>query len=221
MPGPHLTLTLWHCFPDVGGCDAWLSSWWGEPNENHSWQWFTGWHSPNALADWEWPGATWTLIGHERWEYLNGASFKSAAQYAHPNPSTTPRGWNLRPRGHWSLLYAVDGTVQMSTWSDDILQDGALYLKGGKGNGKGNGDGKCGDDPKGKGKGKGYAKGNDEDFPKGKGKGKGYAKGNDEDFPKGKNKGAGDDFPKGKGEGNHPKGKSQSKGQKGNDQDGL
>ena len=130
MPGkPHLTLTLWQCFPDVGGCDAWLSTWWEAPNDTHSWQCYVGWHSPDGLENWSWPNGEWHLIGHKRWETINGFTFKSAAQYANPNPSTTARGRDLTPNGHWSYLYSVDGEIQMSTWSNDILDEdvSALY----------------------------------------------------------------------------------------------
>ena len=142
MPGPHLTLTLWQCFEDVGGCDAWLSSWWEDGA--HSYQWWTGWHSPKALTNWSWPDkrSGWVLIGHERWDALNGHSWLSEAHYAEPNPSTSPKGRDLSPVGHWVATYNQNGLEVDRVWSSDTLTEGSLYLKGGG-------------DPKGKGKGKG------------------------------------------------------------------
>ena len=157
----HLTLTLWESYPDVGGCDAWLGSWWEQPNpnEDYSWQWFVGWHTPNALSDWSWPyRSLWFLIGHERWEYLHGSAWKSEGFYVTPNPSTTPMEINPTgtTNGHWHRLYARDGTVLQQTWTPNILDEGPLYLKGSKGKGEGKGKNKGGDgkgDDKGKGKG--------------------------------------------------------------------
>ena len=142
MPRAHLTLTLWQCFDDVGGCDAWLSNWWKEGSEDEgSYQWWTGWHSPKALAQWSWPGkkSSWILIGHERRDVLRGFSWKSEAKYAYPNPSTTPRGHDLTPLGHWTVTYDQEGRETDRQWSDDILTEGALYLKGGGSKGKGKG----------------------------------------------------------------------------------
>ena len=212
-------MTLWQCFDDVGGCDAWLSNWWSEGSEGHSYQWWTGWHSPKAIAQWSWPGkkrSSWKLIGHERWDDLNGFSWKSEARYAFPNASTAPKGHDLTPLGHWAVTYDQEGQETDRQWSDDILTEGALYLKGGGSKG-----------PKGqnKGKGKGYTKGEGKgSHNKGEGKGEGdfpKGKGRDEEADgKGKNKGKGSHtkgkgmgrryFPKGKGKGKN-KGKSQSK----------
>ena len=136
MPGPHLTLHVFGCFPDVGGCDVWLSNWW---DEDEGYQWWTGWHSPRPLSMWKWPGGSWTLIGHERWDYQEGHSWLSHANYAIPNPSTTQRGFDLTPRGHWQLVYNREGQVLYKKCSLRILKEGNLYLKGSgsKGEGKG------------------------------------------------------------------------------------
>ena len=139
MPGPHLTVTLWQCFPDVGGCDAWQSNWWEVPNQSCSYQWWVGWHSPKALTRWAWPGSRWTLIGHERWEDYYGISWKSEAYYAYPNPSTAPRGHDLTPSGHWFVEYDWNGEETDRRWSYAILTEGPLYLKGGRSKGKGKG----------------------------------------------------------------------------------
>ena len=109
------------------------------PNRNYSQQWWTGWHSPKALGKWSWPGKGWKLVGHERWDVLNGVSWKAEAQYAYPNPSIVPKGHDLTPLGHWVVTYDQEGWETDRTWSEDILTEGALYLKGGgsKGEGKG------------------------------------------------------------------------------------
>ena len=138
MPGQHLTLTLWQCFDDVGGCGAWLSNWWDVPSENYSWLWWTGWHSPNPLRMWFWPGR-WTLIGHERWDDQGGNSWLSQAFYANPNPSTTPWGRALTPVGHWELTYDQWGRRIGRSYSREILTEGDLYLKGSGSKGKGKG----------------------------------------------------------------------------------
>ena len=180
MPGPHLTLSIFQCFPDVGGCDAWLSNWWGAAH-----QWWVGWHSPKPLTRWAWPSPIygWTLIGHERWRDLNGISLKAEALYAHPNPSVAPWGHDLTPCGHWHVRYDAQGNETARSWSDEILSEGELYLKGkGKGQNKGNGY------AKGKGyQGKGSGKGGKGKGGKGKGKGsKGKNKGKNKDKGKGK-----------------------------------
>ena len=139
MPGSHLTFTLWQCHEDVGGCDGWLSSWWDfAPNGTYR-QWWTGWHSPRAIAKWCWPGRKkhyWTLIGHERWHDLNGVQWKAEAWYAHPNPSFTSRGHDLTPLGHWVVTYDQQGNETNRRWTREILREGPIYLKG-KGKGKG------------------------------------------------------------------------------------
>ena len=160
-------------------------------------------HSTKALTKWSWPGkkSGWTLIGHEHWDVLNGVSWKARAQYAHPNPSTTPRGHDLTPLGHWIVNYNQRGWETHRTWSQDILTAGALFLPGGGSKGEG----------KGQNKGKGYAKGKGKgSYTKGKGKGKGY-------FPEGKGRGEGYDFSEAEGTG-FPKGKNKGKSQS---KDGL
>ena len=94
-----------------------------------------------ALTNWSWPGkkSRWTLIGHERWDDLNGFCWKTEAQYALPNPSTTPRGHDPTPLGHWAVTYDWKGEETDRQWSADILTEGALYLKGGGSKGKGKG----------------------------------------------------------------------------------
>ena len=156
-----MTLTMWQCWNDVGGWDAWLSSWWkDDPETGYCYQWWTGWHSPENLAEWPWPdNICWSLIGHERWDCLNDHTWKAEAHYAHPNASTAPRGHDLIPLGHWIVTYDEEGNETDRVWSDDILAEGPLYLKGGGSKGKGKGKGNY---PKGKGKG---------NYPKGKGKG--------------------------------------------------
>ena len=165
------------------------------PSENYSHQWWTGWHSPKALSVWSWPGkkSRWTLIGHERWDVLNGVSWKANAQHAHPNPSTIPKGHDLTPLGHWAVTYDQNGWETNREWSEDILTEGALYLKGGGSKGKGKGQNF-------QNKGKGYTKGKGKGSHT-KGKGKGY-------------------FPKGKGRGKEAEGKGKNKG-KSQSKDGL
>ena len=227
MPGAHLTITAWQCFDDVGGFDVWRSNWWKVvPRENYSYQWWTGWHSPKSLTKWPWRGP-WTLIGHERWDVLNGVSWKTQSQYADPNPSTTPRGHDLTPLGHWIVNYNQRGWETHRTWSQDILTAGALFLKGGGSKGEG----------KGQNKGKGYTKGKGKgSYTKGQGKDKGkiptafnechtwayvpeealvhydpsVVQPKDEQ-PKGKNKGKSE----GKGRKGKNKGKNQGKGRQG------
>ena len=46
MPGPHLELNIMQTWADVGGCDAWMGSYW-RPNQ----QWWVGWHSPQNLPN--------------------------------------------------------------------------------------------------------------------------------------------------------------------------
>ena len=79
------------------------------------------------------------LICHERWDVLNGVSWEAKAQYAYPNPSIVPKGHDITPLGHWVVTYDQEGWETDRTWSEDILTEGALYLKGGgsKGEGKG------------------------------------------------------------------------------------
>ena len=62
MPGPRLELKIMQTWADVGGCDAWMGSYW-KPNQ----QWWVGWHSPQNLPNWAWPSDDWVLIGYERW----------------------------------------------------------------------------------------------------------------------------------------------------------
>ena len=129
MPGPHLTLHVFGCYPDVGGCDVWLSNWW---DEAEGYQWWTGWHSPRPLSRWRWPGGSWTLIGHERWDDdgPGGIAWKSQAYYANPNPSATRRGGDLTPDGHWVVPYNHAGREYDRRYSPEILTEGNLYLKG-------------------------------------------------------------------------------------------
>ena len=116
MPGkPHLTLTLWQCFPDVGGTDAWMGSWWGETHDgSRSWQWFTGWHHPNPLHQWRYPDPQWRFFGHELWEVDGPAEWKSESYYVEPNPSTALAGPDLTPRGYWHHWYNRQGDVVFS-----------------------------------------------------------------------------------------------------------
>jgi len=168
MPGPHLDIKIMQCFRDVGGCDAWLGSYWG-PNQ----QWFIGWQSPRALRDWSWPSQEWTFIGYELWQYpRRGEPKLPEALYATPNPSTTPPHLLTPPNGHWHVRYSLRFRCQRMWVATPLTEDEHLDLKGGgtgpKGKGKGKGDGKN------VGKGKGESK----NGGKGEGEGKNGGKGN-------------------------------------------
>ena len=43
------------------------------------------------------------------------------------------------PLGHWAVTYDMEGWETDRKWSEDILTEGALYLKGGGSKGKGKG----------------------------------------------------------------------------------
>ena len=201
MPGAHLDLRLMQCYAGVGGCDAWLAGFWDKRS-----QWHTGWHLPGAtglpgLIQWSWPDPAWVLIGYERWRWNNKGEWLSEACYHYPNPSTAapPAG---RPLGHWHVWYAPNGQERRRLWSDSLLEEGELYLKGCRLGPKGGGMNKNFD--KGSGKGKGPGKGQ-----KGKGPGNGSGKSAE---PKGKGgSGKGKDKSIGKG----PKGSGKSAGPKG------
>jgi len=168
MPGPHLELKMMQCYDDVGGCDAWIGSWW---NPTH--QWWVGYHSTRALNSWRWPSQEWTLIGHEKWyqPHIGNPKLREAF-YVHPNPSMTPPHLLTPPNGHWHVRYSTRGNETLCQWTPLPLTEDApdrLYLKGGptgpKGNfhckgaaDKGKGKGKAADTGKGKG-GKGKSKG--------------------------------------------------------------
>ena len=84
MPGPHLDLSIYQCFEDVGGVDIWLAQWWDGDG-----QWYVGWHlnGPSgvlALTHWSWPNPSWRLIGWEWWSYNPTHLLESWYQF--PNP---------------------------------------------------------------------------------------------------------------------------------------
>ena len=204
MPGAHLDLRLMQTYTDVGGCDAWMASYWDKQS-----QWHVGWHLPGdpglrGLIQWKWPDPAWTLIGYERWYYYKHGQKERLREafYHYPNPSTTVPPAPL-PKGHWHIKFDPKGNEISRTWSDSLLEGGELYLKGGR----------LG--PKGGGMNKNFGKGKDAGTGKGSGKGKGPGKGQDDGPNKGKGpgngsgKGAG---PKGKGGSPSPKGKGPSKG---------
>ena len=109
-PKPHLDLKLMQCFPDVGGCDAWLSGFWeANPVPN---QWFTGWHLPgpaglDGLRNWRWPDPSWTLIGYEWWAYFKRGERLLEAYYVHPYPSMSRQAHV--PNGHWHMWWDDQG----------------------------------------------------------------------------------------------------------------
>ena len=181
---PHLDLKILQCYPDIGGCDAWLGGFWDASS-----QWYTGWHQPGreglqGLIQWKWPSDTWTLIGFERWEYRRKGDIMREAFYNYPNGSTCP---NAPPAtGHWHMKASPHGETKTWKWFPGALVEEEAYLKGGitgpkggKGKDKGQGKGKGNWRPQG-GKGKGKGQGNS--LPKG---GKGKGKGQGRSLPKG------------------------------------
>ena len=187
MPGAHLDLMLMQCWPDVGGCDAWLGGFWTEEDGRHQ-QWWTGWHlpgpsGPEGLTSWQWPSPHWRLIGYELWGSFRRGPKLLEACYAYPNPSTTEDPESQVPEGHWHLKWHPNGREISRDWSPEALIDDHPYIKGGVFTPKGGHQ-----EAKGKGKGKPKgSKGQATNF-----KGKGTPKGRN---GKGKNKG-------GKGKGN-------------------
>ena len=135
MPGPHLELNIMQTWADVGGCDAWMGSYW-RPNQ----QWWVGWHSPQNLPNWAWPSDDWVLIGYERWyQPRRGDPKLLEAFYATPNPSAHVHPCPP-PDGHWHMCWSHSGVLKYSYWTEEVLvEDDALYLKGrGKTGPKGN-----------------------------------------------------------------------------------
>ena len=140
----------------MGGCDAWLSSYWYAANED--WpgvpnQWFVGCHmleqpgvAPGlgGLMSWQWPHDDWRLIGYERWGYFkkNDPERLLEAVYVTPNPSTTSQ--DTAPNGHWHVFYNNAGIQTFCQWYPELLTDVPGYIKGGstgrKGAGKGKGE---------------------------------------------------------------------------------
>ena len=177
MPGAHLDFKIMRCYPDVGGVDCWLGSYW---ENQYPWsQWWTGWHLPgprNAPVPltWSWPNPNWVFIGFERWEYFRHFphSRLMEAMYQDPNPSTVHIA--PIPEGHYYITYLQGGELGHSVWYPIPLEEPdpeELYLKGTKGKGKGKGQG-----PGDQGKGKGLLMG-----AKGEGKHQGHkGKGKDE-----------------------------------------
>ena len=126
MPGPHLELNIMQTWADVGGCDAWMGSYW-RPNQ----QWWVGWHSPQNLPNWAWPSDDWVLIGYERWyQPRRGHPKLLEAFYATPNPSAHVHPCPP-PDGHWHMCWSHSGVLTQSYWTEEVLvEDDVLYLKG-------------------------------------------------------------------------------------------
>ena len=154
MPGPHLEIKMMQTFADVGGCDAWIGSWWTPTH-----QWWVGYHSTRALNAWQWPSQDWVLIGYEKWyQPFAGTPRLREAFYATPNPSMTPPYLLTPPDGHWHVCYSLSGNETWRQWVGTVLTEDAnnqQYLKGGptgpKGGFHGKGKGKAADTGKGKG----------------------------------------------------------------------
>ena len=178
MPGPHLQITIFETFADVGGADLWLSS-----KEYANGIWYTGWHTPWEMASWYLTKhSEWELIG---WEFWMGGH-KSESFYVFPNPAMTPKHIYDRKAPKIGLehnFYNVTGFIVNSSWvlgstmwqswspQHNVLQVHKGNPKGGKYN-----------HPKGR-KGEGKDKGG----PKGD---KGGPKGGDNQGDKGGPKGA-------------------------------
>ena len=102
-------------YPDVGGTDMWLSSWY-----DGKVQLWVGWHSLNDFDAFHLTMAgDWFLIGYELSPY-NQDGCLLEGWYADPNPSTTQRYQksnddgdyhpaHLRPQGHYHFFYDRHG----------------------------------------------------------------------------------------------------------------
>lgn len=181
--------------------------------------WWAGWHSPKPLDQW-WltrPNE-WRFVGWERWTLSRRDVLE--AYYRVPNPSTSPPGTDLRPRGTWHWRYLTGQWTYLNT----VASDSFTFLKGdGKGKGLSKGKGKFIDE--GKGVDKGLSKGKGKDTDEGKGLGKGKGKSLSEGLSKGKGKdavgkGKGKGALKGKGKG-HGKGHGKGKGKMADEGEGV
>ena len=168
------------CWPDVGGSDVWISSWW-----TPTVQWRTGWHSLKPFNHWHLSEEKdWVLIGYELWPYT-GPGYMKEAYYMVPNPSTTRPA--KPPEGFYHIHYnargeAIPGATYTAGALSCRLKD--AFIKGdGKGYGKAF-------PPKGKGKGdqgKGkWGKGKNSRVQRNPKGGKGHPKGKGKGKPKGK-----------------------------------
>ena len=113
---------------DVGGCDAWMGSYW-RPNQ----QWWVGWHSPRNLPNWAWPSDDWVLIGYERWcQPRRGgggpSSWRPSMRVLTHRPMCPPRP---PPNGHWHMCWSHSGVLKYAYWTQEVLvKDDELDLKG-------------------------------------------------------------------------------------------
>ena len=122
MPGPHIAAFIMQCWPDVDGADVWLSSWY---TANH--QWWEGWHTTPPFRNWHsGQDGQWFLIGYEKWCRGALGERMREAYYQEPNPSTSQRGEDLTPVGHWYVRYNARGdrtdtsyNGQPLTWQEE------------------------------------------------------------------------------------------------------
>ena len=99
--------------PYVGGCDLWVR------HEQRAYmEVWIGWHSHRDIGFWNHTRSyEWKLIGYQIW--LGRFHLRGKCVYA--NPSMTPKGINLTPRGHYKYECMMDGTMTSYEWQDGIL----------------------------------------------------------------------------------------------------
>ena len=116
MPREHLDCCWMQTYKDVGGADFWLSSFY---DDDH--QWWVGFHTLKSFRHLHLSQAQdWHLIGYEKWPY-HKEGWMVEAYYNVPNPSTAKQGTDLRPQGHWHLMYNRSGKRTCNTIKSNMI----------------------------------------------------------------------------------------------------